>query len=101
MAYATLVDMEATFGAKELVMLADRNRDGVADVAVVDRALEDAEAEVNSYLATRYVLPLDPVPAQIRAITCDVARYRLDAMNPRAITQERYDRALKSLADIS
>lgn len=101
MPYATQPDLEAAFGLDELRALADRNRDGTPDAAVIARALEDAEAEVNSYLAARYTLPLDPVPGQIRAITCDVARYRLDSVNPRAATKERYLAALASLRDLA
>jgi phage gp36-like protein len=101
MAYATLADLEAAFGVKELVVLADRDRDQVPDAPVVGRAIEDAEGEINSYLASRYILPLDPVPAQIRAITCDIARYRMDAANPRQATKDRYEAALATLRDLS
>ena len=101
MAYATQADLEAAFGMKELVMLADRDRNGGPDPAVIDRAVEDAEGEINSYLASRYVLPLNPVPAQIRAITCDIARYRMDAANPRQATKDRYEAALATLRDLS
>jgi phage gp36-like protein len=101
MAYATAADLEAAFGVKELILLADRDRDQTPDPAVMARAIEDAEGEINSYLAKRYVLPLDPVPAQIRAITCDIARYRMDAANPRTATKERYEAALATLRDLS
>jgi phage gp36-like protein len=101
MAYATQADLEAAFGVKELVILADRDRDGTPEPAIITRAIEDAEGEINSYLASRYQLPLDPVPAQIRAITCDIARYRMDAANPRQATKDRYEAALGTLRDLS
>jgi phage gp36-like protein len=101
MAYATLADLEAAFGSKEVLLLADRDRDQVADASVVARAGEDAEAEINSYLASRYVLPLDPVPAQVRTLACDIARYRLDAANPRQATKDRYDAAVRTLRDLA
>jgi phage gp36-like protein len=101
MTYATPADLEAAFGASELRALADRDRDGAPDPAVMTRALEDADAEINSYLAARYALPLSPVPAQIRAIACDVARHRLDALNPRDVVETRYRAALAALRDLS
>jgi phage gp36-like protein len=101
MAYATPADLEAAFGTKELILLADRDRDQVPDGPVMDRAIEDAEGEINSYLASRYQLPLAPVPAQIRAICCDIARYRMDAANPRQATKDRYEAALATLRDLA
>jgi phage gp36-like protein len=99
--YATQADLEAAFGADELRMLADRDRDGSADAAVVARALDAAEAEINSWLGGRYNQPLDPVPAQIRDIACDIARYRLDSVNPREVTRARYRDAIAALKDLS
>jgi phage gp36-like protein len=101
MAYAVLADLEAAFGAKEVLLLSDRNRDQIADADVVSRAIEDAEAEINSYLSARYVVPLGPVPAQVRTLTCDIARYRLDAANPRQATKDRYDAAVRTLRDLA
>jgi phage gp36-like protein len=101
MAYATGADLELAFGAQELIALADRNRDGVADVAVLERALDEASAEIDSYVLNRLAARPDPVPPQLRAIACDIARYRLSASNPREATLERYRQALAALRDIA
>ncbi|MCR6494794.1 DUF1320 family protein [Thermomonas sp. S9] len=39
--------------------------------------LDDAQAEIDGYIASRYKLPLPTVPAALARIACDVARYRL------------------------
>lgn len=79
MAYAVQADLEERFGEKELLKLTDRSEPntGEIDAAVVARALSDAEAEINGYLAARYTLPLASTPAVLTRLTCDIARYYL------------------------
>ena len=79
MAYATQADLEERFGDKELLKLTDRSTPptGEIDAAVVSRALSDAEAEINGYLAVRYTLPLLSTPAVLKRLCCDIARYYL------------------------
>lgn len=77
MSYATQADMEARFGRDELIARTDRNATGSVDGAVLDRALADADAEIDGYLAARYALPLPTVPPMLARIACDIARYRL------------------------
>jgi len=71
--------MEERFGAKELLKLTDRSDPpaGAIDAAVVTRALSDAEAEINGYLAARYTLPLPSTPAVLKRLCCVIARYYL------------------------
>jgi phage gp36-like protein len=104
MAYAIQADLEERFGAAELVRLTDRAipPTGEIDAAVVARAIADAEAEVNGYLASRYTLPLATVPEILKRLTCDLARYLLyDDVAPDQI-RDRYKDAvalLKGIAD--
>lgn len=77
MSYATLLDMVDRFGELELVQRTDRV-DGLAmDAVVLGRALADADAEIDSYLATRYSLPLASTPPVVNRLACEIARYRL------------------------
>lgn len=77
MSYATLLDMVDRFGELELVQRTDRV-DGMAmDAVVLGRALADADAEIDSYLATRYSLPLASTPPVVNRLACEIARYRL------------------------
>lgn len=100
--YATLEDMRRAFGEAELVQLTDRHapRTGLVDVAVLDRALISADTIIDSYLASRYAVPLAaPIPRVIVDLACDIARYRLYDQAPPAVVTRRYERALDRLRD--
>ncbi len=79
MAYATRQDLIDRFGATEIVQRTDRtNRPPTTiDDTVVGRAIGDAEALIDGYLAGRYELPLAVVPAALPKICCDLARFHL------------------------
>jgi phage gp36-like protein len=77
MTYATQADMADRFGNDELAQRTDRVAGLVIDATVLGRALSDADAELNGYLATRYTLPLPSTPVVLVRMACDVARYRL------------------------
>ncbi len=103
MAYATQTDMEDRFGAAELVKLTDRDDPpaGQIDAAVLARAIADAEAEINGYLAGRYALPLASVPAVLARIACDLARYYLYDDWTNEPVRDRYEDAVRLLKGIS
>lgn len=104
MAYAVQADLVERFGEAELVRLTDRATPptGQIDAAVVSRAIADAEAEINGYLAARYTLPLASTPEILKRLSCDLARYLLyDDVAPDQI-RDRYKDAvalLKGIAD--
>jgi phage gp36-like protein len=97
--YANRQAMIDRFSAAELRQLTDKGEiraDAIVD-SVLDQALADASAEIDGYLAGRYVLPLDPVPANLALICCDIARYRLQHVEPGEVVVKRYEAALKFL----
>ncbi|MBK7314929.1 gp436 family protein [Candidatus Aalborgicola defluviihabitans] len=101
MTYATLPDMVDRFGETELVQRTDRVDSGTIDAVVLDRALADADAEIDSYLATRYMLPLASTPPVINRLACEIARYRLfDDGVPETI-RVRYQDAVSLLKRLS
>ena len=77
--YATLQDLIDRFGESELIELTDRSGGEAitVDQAVVGKALADAGEEIDGYLASRYRLPLDPVPGLVTRWACDLARASL------------------------
>lgn len=79
MTYALQADMQTALGDDELIQLTDRADPpvGAIDAAVLTRALEAADGEIDSYLAARYTLPLASVPTILRDCAVDIARYRL------------------------
>lgn len=77
MTYASQTDLADRFGELELAQRTDRANGTVIDTVVLGRALADADAEIDSYLATRYTLPLASTPVVINRLACDITRYRL------------------------
>lgn len=102
MLYATADDIIDLYGADALYV-ADRDRDGEADMSAVDRALVSASDEIDSYLAVRYTLPLGICPGILRQHGVDIAVYRL-ALSADVLTEEhrrRYDDAIAHLRRIA
>ncbi len=105
-AYATLADLRTRYGA-EIDQVADRDGDGLADPAVIDGVLADVSAEIDSYLATRYTLPLATVPLLLTRLACAIARERLalaaglvlDPNQAARIEAEAARKTLKALSD--
>ena len=92
---ATADDMKARFARNdELLQLTDTEGAGVIDDAKLLTALTDADEEIDSYLAGTYDLPLTSVPARLKTLACDIARYNLFADAPPEAVQTRYDGAL-------
>ncbi len=77
MAYATLQDLIERAGEAEILQVADRDDDGIADAAVVAAAIDAAGVEIDAWLASRYALPLQPVPAIVKKWAVSLARYTL------------------------
>lgn len=97
MPYATQADLEARYGAAEILQLADRDGDGVIDAGVIEQALADAGAEIDGYLGSRYALPLAEVPQIVKVYACDLARYRLWDKAASEEVRRRYEDALRYL----
>lgn len=103
MPYANRQEMIDRFSEAELAQLTDKGAiraDRIVD-AVLERALADASAEIDGYLAGRYVLPLDPVPANLSLLCCDIARYRLQINEAGEQVKARYDGAVRFLTKVA
>jgi len=103
MAYATQQDMEDRYGHDALLMVADRDNDGEIDTEVVVRALSDATAEIDPYLASRYSMPLAEVPDLLVRLCVDIAFYRLsgDADTYTEEKRQRYEDTVSLLSRIA
>lgn len=101
MPYASALDMTTRFGEVEMIQVTDHSPDADAvDTAVMERALLDADAEINARLQARYTLPLATVPRLLLNVACDIARYRLFDDRATEQVRRRYDDALKLLDKI-
>lgn len=70
--------------------------------AITEAAIADASEEADSYIAVSYSLPLPAVPAALKRVVCDIARYRLHSLQPTEEVKQRYEDAiawLKRIAD--
>ncbi|ARO88177.1 DUF1320 domain-containing protein [Nitrosospira lacus] len=101
MSYATKQDLVDRFGIEELTQLTDRSDTSAIDDTVVTRALEDADAEINGYLATKYTLPILPVPTVLEKLACDIARYRLYDVRATDQLTQRYKDTIRFLQEVA
>ncbi len=76
MAYCSREDIVQMIPLTELAELTAESGDS-PDYAVVDGAIEQAAAEIDSYLGVKYAVPLAPVPVQVKALAVDLAIYQL------------------------
>lgn len=102
--YTDRDDLIQRYGEAELIQLTDRHHQGVVDDDVLNRAIADADALVDSYLAPRYVLPLsaDMVHgSNLPQAAADIARYNLYGDHAPEEVEKRYERQVKWLRDLS
>ena len=78
MSYATVQDLIDRFGEDELIGLTNGGEAGAYDLATIERAISDSGEEIDAYLASRYQLPLNPVPQLVTGWCCDLTRLRLN-----------------------
>lgn len=101
MPYLTLQGLIDRYGEDELIQLTDRVGDGMVDATVVARAIADAEAEIDAYLASRMSLPLATVPAILERLAAAIVRHSLyKDVAPETVEKAR-DAAITLLRDVS
>jgi len=104
MAYSTLSDIQEQLSDDKLV---DLTQDDPAissiDTSKVDRAIADADEEIESYCAKKYAIPFSTTPDLVRKLSVDIAVYNLYARRGDApdFRKERYKNAVKLLEKIS
>jgi phage gp36-like protein len=77
MAYCTQDDIESRLGGEDLKALADHNGDGAPDAHVVAQAVASAGAMIDSYLGTKFGVPVSPVPEVLKTRAVNLAVYFL------------------------
>ena len=103
MGYATYQDMVEQFGEREVRLISDRENTGMPNPLVIDGGLQTADAEIDSYIAKRYTLPLREVPRVLAVFACDIARYRLTGTErtESGVILERYRMAIRYLEKVA
>ena len=101
MPYATLADLIERAGQAEILQIADRDRDGTPDPAVIAAAIEDADNVVNGYVGAKYALPLPAVPDLVRTWSVSIARHVLHRNGAPEHVAVDYKDAITALKDVA
>jgi phage gp36-like protein len=105
MSYATPNDMIARYPNRDLVQLSNEDPTQTAvNQAPLAQALNDASAEIDGYLESRFALPLADPPAVLNRLACDIAMYRLQSLRPLhdlADARKRYEDAVALLVRVA
>lgn len=100
MAWPTLADLVARAGEEEILQVADRDGDGIADPDVIAAALHDADVIIGGFLAGRYRMPLNPVPDLVSAWAVSIARYYLHRDGAPEHVVRDWKEAMNGLRDV-
>lgn len=103
MAYATRAAFIEQYGQDAVLTVADRDGDGVIDDLVVDKALANASAEIDSYVSAKHRLPLPVVPERFAGLAGDIAMYLLSSTGG-SLTEDkrkRYEDAISYLRRVA
>jgi phage gp36-like protein len=77
-AYAIAQDLVDRFGNTELIQLTDKDpHTGAVNAVLLQAAIDDAAAEIDTYLAKCFVMPIAGTVQLFKKWNCDIARYRL------------------------
>jgi len=99
--YLTVEDYVDRFGAQETVRLTDEARSGTIDGPKLEQAIRDAADLADSYLGTRYPIPLENAPRIIGSIVAALTREALHKTRPTPEVKDAADRARAQLRDLS
>ena len=101
--YTNKADLITRFGEQELIELTNREEESTGEIidTVLNMAINDAEALVNSYIRGRVPLPLSDVPQPIPKITADIARFYLHGDHLTDTVEKNYDEAISWLKSVS
>lgn len=104
MPYCTVEDLISLVDEETVKQLTDDEDVGVINQSRVDKAIADAGAEIDAWLATRYTVPLASTPAVINKCAVDIAIYNLYSRRVEKMPEVRSDRhknAVKVLENVS
>jgi len=103
MSYCTKAQMIERYGEQLLIAVSDRGTSptGTVDDALVTRAIADAGALIDGYLAARYGLPLASTPQLVADLALRVSIYYAHANTVGDKIKDDYASALKQLREIA
>ena len=102
--YTALDNITGQISEATLIQLTDDEGIEIVNTDRVDAAIADADALIDGYCSSRYVVPFNPVPAIIAKCSLDIAVYNLYARRVETMPEVRdknYANAIKLLQSIS
>ena len=105
MSYSTIDEIKKRISSQLLLQITTESKsETVINEVIVETAILDADTLIDSYLERRYNVPVDPVPARLLKLSCDIAIYNIytfkyDTQVPEEI-RKRYDEAVGYLEKI-
>lgn len=103
MSYCTIAQLTDRYGEQFLLDLSFRG-DTVpeeVDSDLFDRAIADADAEIDGYLKVRYALPLAETPRLVTDLSLRIAIYKAHGQTVADKIRDDYRDALKQLVQLS
>jgi phage gp36-like protein len=79
MPYCTLLDITKSLPESSVIELTDDSGTGIVNTETLNRAIEDADSLIDSYLIGKYDIPIDSSCKLIRKISVDLSIYNLFA----------------------
>lgn len=105
MSYAAPTDMTNRYPNRDLVQLTNEDPTvTTVNTAALQQALDDASAEIDGYLGSRFTLPLTDPPEVLSRVVTDIAMYRLQALRPLhdiSDARQRYEDAIAMLTRVA
>jgi phage gp36-like protein len=102
MAYCTEDDLLKMIPQSELAELTAESGE-VPDSLILNEAISKAEAEIDSYLGVKYVVPLAAPPARVKGLAVDLAIYHLYSRRSVVppVRQQNYEEAVAFLKQVA
>jgi phage gp36-like protein len=102
--YSAIDDLMKLIPEEILIQLTDDENTGAPVTGRVEQAIEQADSEIDSYCAAKYMVPFDPVPEIVKKYSVDIAIYNLYSRRVEdlpATRTERYRNAVRQLEGIA
>ncbi|NSW85500.1 MAG: DUF1320 domain-containing protein [Syntrophobacteraceae bacterium] len=103
MPYCTPADIRDRIDLRRLVQLTDDEGEGIVDDSRIEKAIADADNEIDGYVGIRHAVPLPSPPPLLNKLSADLAVYHLYSRRGRVpeVHAERYRKAAGILEQIA
>lgn len=104
MGYCVKADIAKLLPEAQLIRLTDDEGSGAVNDGRVEEAIDSAAEEIDSYLSSRYKLPLEKTVPILGKLNVDIAIFNLYSRVKESIPetrQKRYDNAVRFLGKVA